>query len=778
MRRTLVFLLSLLVAASLAFAAPAQAATPKVTKLSATAGPLAPTALTLTGKTLKAVTKVRFGTKQVSVTSRSGSTSITVKTPRQTKPTSVAVAIRSGSKWIGAGRYAFLAKPKLSSLSTTSGYALGGKSVTLRGTALTPKPVVMFGNQKAVVVRSSATSVVATSPAGSLGATSVVVRTAGGASSGKTFTYLAAPAASKATYTPVSTTFTGNPVDVQWVSGGTDPDNVATTAGNPWTVSLRPGAPLPTVGKGYFLRPGAAVFPSGLAGTVDSVATQQDGSFRIVVVPSSIADTLGTSTISFSGDSTPTVAARAAAGTSDADFASKATYSDLGPGAFTCKNKINKEIDFKGSLSLKFTKLHPEFSFSGGFSPELTALISGTVVVSGKATASEAATCSLKPAWVDAHRKVIPIGTTGATISFAPAAQVKLSLAGTAEFSQSTKFTYGIKKVDGRDLQFLKDADSSAPKFALNASITLTASAGVSIQVGLLDRIGAELTGELYADASLTAPIATNDPNPESCVKAELGFKVGISAFLDLFVKRWETPTKSFKIPFTQYMDCTPVPTAAASSGNPVVTTSALPNARVDEEYTQQLEIQGGRDGTWSLAGSALPPGLMLEANGVIAGTPLTTGIGGWHPTIKFIDVFGRSAQALLSLQVLPTAGLGGGDVQATLTWNGEADLDLHAIEPNGDEIYYGSPGPTASSGRWDYDSNAACGSVDPTPAENVFWPVRAAPTGRYEFWVDTYDSCDATDLNWHLVVRSKGKVVLDQMGSGSSIHFGVGFGG
>ena len=39
-------------------------------------------------------------------------------------------------------------------------------------------------------------------------------------------------------------------------------------------------------------------------------------------------------------------------------------------------------------------------------------------------------------------------------------------------------------------------------------------------------------------------------------------------------------------------------------------------------------------------------------------------------------------------------AVLGTGRVQATLTWNNAAHLDLHMTEPDGTEVYYGQPGP------------------------------------------------------------------------------------
>jgi len=68
---------------------------------------------------------------------------------------------------------------------------------------------------------------------------------------------------------------------------------------------------------------------------------------------------------------------------------------------------------------------------------------------------------------------------------------------------------------------------------------------------------------------------------------------------------------------------------------------------------------------------------------------------------------------------------LGTGDVQVTLRWNTPVDLDLHVIDPLGEEIYFRytfSP----SGGTLDVDANAGC--TNDTPVENVFWPTGGAP--------------------------------------------------
>jgi hypothetical protein len=83
---------------------------------------------------------------------------------------------------------------------------------------------------------------------------------------------------------------------------------------------------------------------------------------------------------------------------------------------------------------------------------------------------------------------------------------------------------------------------------------------------------------------------------------------------------------------------------------------------------------------------------------------------------------------------------LGTGDVQVTLRWPSDADLDLVVVDPNGNEASRSSSTP--EGGQLDVDSNIGCqndGSV-----ENVFWPEGAAPAGAYTVIVEGFqvDGC------------------------------------
>jgi len=106
-----------------------------------------------------------------------------------------------------------------------------------------------------------------------------------------------------------------------------------------------------------------------------------------------------------------------------------------------------------------------------------------------------------------------------------------------------------------------------------------------------------------------------------------------------------------------------------------------------------------------------------------------------------------------------PTPVLGTGDVQITLTWDTTADLDLHVIDPYGEEIYFRAT-QSSSGGILDVDANGACNGIT-NPVENVYWPYGAAPSGTYQVYVDYYQDCGNTGTtDYTLTIRQDNVVV------------------
>jgi hypothetical protein len=106
--------------------------------------------------------------------------------------------------------------------------------------------------------------------------------------------------------------------------------------------------------------------------------------------------------------------------------------------------------------------------------------------------------------------------------------------------------------------------------------------------------------------------------------------------------------------------------------------------------------------------------------------------------------------------QSLRVLGVGTGDVQVSVAWNGKTDVDLHVVDPNGEEIYYAHK-TAASGGRLDLDSNPAC-QIDNKNNENVFFPKDTSPHGTYKVYVYYYDACNQAKSDWVVTVLVKGQ--------------------
>jgi uncharacterized protein YfaP (DUF2135 family) len=107
---------------------------------------------------------------------------------------------------------------------------------------------------------------------------------------------------------------------------------------------------------------------------------------------------------------------------------------------------------------------------------------------------------------------------------------------------------------------------------------------------------------------------------------------------------------------------------------------------------------------------------------------------------------------ASLSTTVL---GVGTGDVQVTLSWDVDSDVDLHVVAPGGEEIYYGRR-RSSTGGELDLDSNAAC-NIDGVRNENITWPVGRAPQGQYTVRVNYWSNCGVSRTNYTVRINNGG---------------------
>jgi uncharacterized protein YfaP (DUF2135 family) len=108
-----------------------------------------------------------------------------------------------------------------------------------------------------------------------------------------------------------------------------------------------------------------------------------------------------------------------------------------------------------------------------------------------------------------------------------------------------------------------------------------------------------------------------------------------------------------------------------------------------------------------------------------------------------------------------------------TLTWDNQADLDLHVLDPLGHEIFHGAPSsidafaPGASNesaGVLDLDSNADCAN-DQLRQEDVTWQ-QEPPAGRYTVRVDSASLCGSSIAHWSVRVSLHGAELVAAQGA------------
>jgi len=99
-----------------------------------------------------------------------------------------------------------------------------------------------------------------------------------------------------------------------------------------------------------------------------------------------------------------------------------------------------------------------------------------------------------------------------------------------------------------------------------------------------------------------------------------------------------------------------------------------------------------------------------------------------------------------------------GGDIQISLSWHNYNDLDLHCIDPAGEEIFFGHRLSMHTGGELDIDQNAGP-PYNMSPVENIYWPFGGAPAGLYQISVVYYaphSGMDATPFMVRTVVRGR----------------------
>jgi hypothetical protein len=95
------------------------------------------------------------------------------------------------------------------------------------------------------------------------------------------------------------------------------------------------------------------------------------------------------------------------------------------------------------------------------------------------------------------------------------------------------------------------------------------------------------------------------------------------------------------------------------------------------------------------------------------------------------------------------------GDVVIALIWWNRTDLDLHVIDPAGEEIWYGHR-KSQLGGELDVDMNVN-GESD-TPVEHVYFPEGGAPGGHYKVFAVCYTDRSAEPNAYKVGVQANGQ--------------------
>jgi hypothetical protein len=186
------------------------------------------------------------------------------------------------------------------------------------------------------------------------------------------------------------------------------------------------------------------------------------------------------------------------------------------------------------------------------------------------------------------------------------------------------------------------------------------------------------------------------------------------------------------------------------------------------------IELDG--DAGYWIVGAGLPNVATPDDPSFAATATFASGIvpGQYALVIRAVDAqgqYGLPSTQVLTAQPSPTDPAG--TLVIILSWDTESDLDLHVVNPSGQEIFHGVmsdepppfvPRPEMTSyGHLDWDSNANC-VIDGKRREDVVWPAQP-PSGHYVVRVDAGSLCGQPIARWTIQASLAGKGIGEAHG-------------
>ncbi len=105
-----------------------------------------------------------------------------------------------------------------------------------------------------------------------------------------------------------------------------------------------------------------------------------------------------------------------------------------------------------------------------------------------------------------------------------------------------------------------------------------------------------------------------------------------------------------------------------------------------------------------------------------------------------------------------------GGNVDAhmrfSLSWDYYDDLDIHVVEPNGNEIFYGNKRSNTSGGFLDVDENVQPNTLE--PVENIAWDdANRIQEGKYKVFIENFNKRDMSASGFEVQMEIDGQTSL-----------------